>query len=107
MKAAGTAYLHNWLNTLVDQLFIQKVWYKLYYFKTPNVYAPEDWVPFPFHLDLTNSPDKWMHKNLHDRALISILVPVGSTSVSLDIGLKEKETGHNGRKWGAPVSGKS
>lgn len=93
MKEQGTPYLHNWLNTLVNSLFLHKVWYELYYFRTPQVYAPSEWVPCPFHLDLTDSPDEWMHKNLHDKAPISLYINVGKAVLALDIKYKKHKMG--------------
>ena len=93
MAAEGTPYLHNWLNALVDRLFLQKNLYELFYFRTPRVFAPGEWIPCPFHVDLDGAPVEWQHQNLHDRAPISIYIPVGENELSLDIKFKKYNRG--------------
>lgn len=93
MKEAGTPYLHNWVNALVEGIFHEKLLYEAYYIQTVKNAKPREWENCTFHTDLENCPSEWDYTNLGDKGPISLYFPVGDTPIKLEIEHEVKATG--------------
>jgi hypothetical protein len=85
MDDAGTPYLHNWLNTLVEGVFHQKQFYEANYLHNTRVYKDSEWNKCKFHLDISDGPEDSNYQNLHSKAPITIYFPLGDGKVDLEI----------------------
>jgi hypothetical protein len=98
MNEAGTPFLHNWLNALVDGVFHRKTLYEAYYFQTVMKSKPHKWVNCDFHSDLEDCPAEWDFGKLGDKAPISLYFPVGENSVKIEIEHTVKTVGRPRQK---------
>ena len=86
ISLAGTPFLHNWLNTLVDGILHQKSFYKAFYFSTPmdTDTNPGRWKDCDFHVDIEEGPHE-QNFRIDDKTLVSICFLIGNSSIKLDI----------------------
>jgi hypothetical protein len=99
MRSMGTPFLQHWLNTLVDGIFRQKVYYDAFYFWSSHATSTEDeWRDCRFHEDIDQSPVEWDYNNIQDKAPISIYFPVGDTPIKLDIQYAKNRMGRPRKK---------
>jgi hypothetical protein len=96
MESAGTPFLHHWLNTLVDGVLKEKIYYDSFYLTTPKC-KNRKWVDCEFHEDVVG-PEEWEYKEMEDKTTMSLYFPVGNTAVLLDMEHIKKKMGRPRKK---------
>ena len=93
MNKAGTPFLHNWLNTLVNGVFHEKLLYEAFYFQSIVYKNPREWENCDFHMDLEDAPSEWNFGKLNDKGPITIYFPVGEEAIQFEIEYSLKTRG--------------